>query len=121
MNSSAAHPQIFPAPFGAVAARYDETFTASSIGRAQRAAVWNELKKNFRAGDRILEIGCGTGVDACFLAERGVEVLACDPSSQMIEVTERRVRQSGLEGLVRTRVLYAEEISTLSGELFDGA
>jgi|SRR5579872_496107 len=121
MNLSAAHPQFFPAPFDAVADRYDETFTSSSIGRAQRAPVWKELAKAFRSGDRVLEIGCGTGVDGCFLAERGVEVLACDPSSQMIEVTARRVRQSGLEGLVRTRVLYAEEISTLSGELFDGA
>jgi ubiquinone/menaquinone biosynthesis C-methylase UbiE len=121
MNLSATHPQIFPAPFDAVAARYDETFTLSSIGRAQRAAVWNELERTFLAGDRTLEIGCGTGVDACFLAERGVEVLACDPSSQMIEVAVRRIRQRGLQGLVRTRVLYAEDISRLPGELFDGA
>jgi SAM-dependent methyltransferase len=82
--------------------------------------VWNELEKNFRPGNRTLEIGCGTGVDACFLAQRGVEVLACDPSSKMIEVTARRVRQSGLQGLVRTRVLSAENIPTLPNELFDG-
>jgi ubiquinone/menaquinone biosynthesis C-methylase UbiE len=122
MSLSATQPQVLPAPFDAVAAGYDETFTSSSIGRAQRAPVWSELAKAFHTGDRTLEIGCGTGVDACFLAERGVEVLACDPSSQMIEITARRVRQSGLQTLVRTRALRAEDISTLHPEeLFDGA
>jgi ubiquinone/menaquinone biosynthesis C-methylase UbiE len=122
MYLSATQPQILPAPFDAVAARYDETFTSSSIGRAQRAPVWSELAQAFHAGDRTLEIGCGTGVDACFLAERGVEVLVCDPSSKMIEVTARRVRQSGLQDLVRARVLRAEDISALlPNESFDGA
>ncbi len=122
MSLSATQPQVFPAPFDAIAARYDEAFTSSSIGRAQRAAVWEEFATAFRGGDRILEIGCGTGVDACFLAGRGVEVLACDPSSEMIAVAARRIRQNGLQTLVRTQVLRAEEISTLrSGELFDGA
>jgi ubiquinone/menaquinone biosynthesis C-methylase UbiE len=68
---STAQPQVLAAPFDAVAARYDETFTFSRIGQAQRAAVWRELAKTFQAGDRTLEIGCGTGVDACFLAEIG--------------------------------------------------
>jgi ubiquinone/menaquinone biosynthesis C-methylase UbiE len=114
--------QVLSAPFDAVAARYDETFTSSKIGRAQRGAVWRELVKAFRPGDRTLEIGCGTGVDACFLAERGVKVLACDPSAQMIDVATRRVRQSGLQELVRTRALRAEDIARLPlDELFDGA
>jgi ubiquinone/menaquinone biosynthesis C-methylase UbiE len=114
--------QVYSAPFDAVAARYDETFTSSIIGRAQRAAVWKELRKAFHPGDRVLEIGCGTGVDACYLAERGVEVLACDPSSQMIEVAARRARQSGVQALVHTRSLRAEDISTLSApKSFDGA
>jgi len=110
------------APFDAVADRYDETFTSSTIGRAQRRAVWRELEKTFQSGDHILEIGCGTGVDACFLAERGVTVLACDSSPQMIDVAARRVRQSGLQALVSARVLRGEDISTLPpDELFDGA
>src|SRR5271169_5802559 len=119
---STTQPRVFSAPFDAVAARYDETFTSSIIGRAQREAVWCELAKTFRSGDHILEIGCGTGVDACFLAQRGVKVLASDPSAQMIDVATRRVRQSELQALVRTRVLRGEDIATLApDELFDGA
>ena len=116
-----AHSQA-PAPFDAVAARYDETFTSSKIGQAQRGAVWSELAKTFHSGERVLEIGCGTGIDACFLAERGVQIVACDPSSEMIRVLRRRLEQQDLRNLVETHVLGAEDITRLQPvELFDGA
>ncbi len=119
---SATQQQIHRTPFDAVAARYDETFTSSKIGQAQRTSVWKELAKTFHAGDQILEIGCGTGIDACFLAERGVRVVACDSSSQMIAVATLRVQESGLRKFVQPFVLRAEDIGTLSTEeLFDGA
>ena len=115
------HP-VSSAPFDAVALRYDETFTASKIGQAQRTSVWRELAKTFAPGSRILEIGCGTGVDACFLAERGVRVAACDSSAHMIAVAERRIQESGYQRLVEPRLLRAEDIATLPNqELFDGA
>ena len=119
---SATQQHVYPAPFDAVALRYDDTFTTSRIGQAQRASVWIELAKTFRPGNRILEIGCGTGIDACFMAERGVQVVAWDASSQMIEVATRRIQERQLQKLVRPCVLRAEDISTLpSDELFDGA
>jgi ubiquinone/menaquinone biosynthesis C-methylase UbiE len=114
--------QVFSAPFDAVAARYDETFTSSRIGQAQRAAVWSELARTFRSGDRVLEIGCGTGIDACFLAERGVDVTACDSSSQMIAIVTRRIQENGQQKLVHPLLLRAEDIATLTADkLFDGA
>src|SRR5271156_2715089 len=119
---SATQQHAYSAPFDAVAERYDESFTSSRIGQAQRASVWKELEKTFRSGDRVLEIGCGTGVDACFLAERGVRVVACDSSSRMIAVTTRRILESGQQKLVQPLLLRAEDISTLpADESFDGA
>jgi SAM-dependent methyltransferase len=117
-----AQAEPYVAPFDAIASRYDETFTTSRIGRAQRASVWRELEKAFRSGDRVLEIGCGTGVDACFLAERGVTVLACDSSPQMIAVATRRATDNRKLGSVRPHLLAAEDIASLrSGDFFDGA
>jgi SAM-dependent methyltransferase len=115
-------PQLYSAPFDAIADRYDEIFTTSKIGQAQRAAVWEELERAFRSGHRVLEIGCGTGVDACFLAERGVTVLACDSSPQMIAVTTRRVREEGNQNSVHPRLLAAEDMAILrDSDSFDGA
>lgn len=120
----ASHPKrTYSAPFDNIAEQYDATFTSSTIGRIQRELVWSELKKSFHARDRILDIGCGTGVDACFLAERGIDVVACDSSSRMLSVAQRRI--AGLPqsaGSVQLRLLPAEEISRLSDDgPFDGA
>ncbi|HKF03094.1 MAG TPA: methyltransferase domain-containing protein [Candidatus Sulfotelmatobacter sp.] len=114
--------QVYAAPFDEAASSYDRTFTNSTIGRAQRLSVWEELAKTFHAGDQILEIGCGTGVDACYLAERGVRVLACDSSPKMIEVATRRLKDSPRLQLVQTQVLAAGHLGSLRGQrLFDGA
>jgi ubiquinone/menaquinone biosynthesis C-methylase UbiE len=120
---SSIYESAYSSPFDNIAEQYDATFTSSTIGRIQRDSVWSELKKSFHARDRILDIGCGTGVDACFLAERGIDVVACDSSSRMLNVAERRI--AGLPqsaGTVQLHLLAAEEISKLSdGAPFDGA
>ncbi len=113
----------YSSPFDTIAEQYDATFTSSTIGRVQRDPVWDELKRSFRPGDRILDIGCGTGVDARFLAEHGIEVVACDNSVSMLRVAERRIAELPQPpGSVQLRLLPAEEISSLSGDArFDGA
>jgi ubiquinone/menaquinone biosynthesis C-methylase UbiE len=114
--------QGISAPFDAVADRYDETFTESKVGRAQRGAVWTELEKAFHRGDSVLEIGCGTGVDACFLAEHGVRVVACDSAPRMIEMALRRVAHHPERSLVDLRLLSAEELGDWNADRrFDGA
>jgi SAM-dependent methyltransferase len=119
---SAVQQPVHAAPFDAVAKSYDDTFSFSRIGRVQRAAVWRMLAKTFHPGNRILEIGSGTGVDACFLAGRGIHVVATDSSPEMMDVVARKVDGHGLRALVKPLVLSAEQLSTLpTNEKFDGA
>jgi len=129
-NSSSGSQDAFNhAPFDALAPTYDEDFTYSRIGRAQREAISRELNRTFFPGQRVLEINCGTGIDAVSLAARGVEVLACDISPRMIELARRRAalarRESGLSIPAEFRLLATEEIGRLRNEGlacgFDGA
>ncbi len=115
-----AQPQIGLAPFDPIADNYDRIFTDPKIGQAQRSAVRRALEKEFHPGCRVLEIGCGTGADACFLAERGVEVVASDSSPGMLAVTAQKVASRGLQHLVTPRLLAAEDIAELE-DSFDGA
>ena len=113
----------YSSPFDPIAEQYDATFTSSTIGQVQRDPVWEELKKSFHSGDRILDIGCGTGVDARFLAERGIDVVACDSSTRMLRIAEQRiVAPPQFAGSVQLHLLPAEEISSLRDiGPFDGA
>src|ERR1700688_4355612 len=75
--------------FDGVADSYDEVFTYSTIGRAQRRTVWDKLLVAFPPGRHILELNCGTGEDARYLVQRGRSVVACDASRSMIQVAKR--------------------------------
>jgi len=107
--------------FDALAEEYDTHFTNSVIGQAQRQSVWRETDRWFRLGQRILEINCGTGVDALHFAARGIQVVACDASAKMIKVAARRAEQSPYRHRVDLRVFPIEEMARLnSGGAFDG-
>lgn len=73
--------------FDSAAAAYDGDFSRSQLGLAQRAQVWNHLGPLLKASAmRVLELNCGTGVDARYIASFGHSVLATDASEGMLRV-----------------------------------
>lgn len=76
--------------FDRLATSYDQTWTNTRIGRAQRNAVWRELDRFIRKGDRVLDLGCGTGEDALHFLELGAAVDAIDSSAGMVDAARRR-------------------------------
>ncbi len=107
--------------FDSIAERYDGIFTHSLIGRAQRQAVWERIRQAFGPDDYVLEVNCGTGEDALFLARHQVVVLACDASEKMIGVARGRLSAENPSSPVEFDVLPIERLSELSrGRLFDG-
>jgi ubiquinone/menaquinone biosynthesis C-methylase UbiE len=101
---------------------YDRIFPESVIGRVQRDAVWREMDKVFQPGMRVLELNCGTGIDAVHLAGRGVRVVACDLSSKMIDAARRRLSTTELDEFVDFRVLDTAKLDSLVVDApFDGA
>ncbi len=88
--------------FDAIAATYDDEFTHTPIAQLMRRAVWARLDANFRAGMRVLELGCGTGEDAIHLAQRGVHVTATDASTNMLAITWQKAERMGVSEWVET-------------------
>ena len=76
---------ISSTPFDKLASNYDEAFSESPLGKALRAAVWRRIEPHLRPDGSVLELGCGTGVDALRLAEAGMKVVAVDASERMVE------------------------------------
>jgi SAM-dependent methyltransferase len=119
LGPPASPPALTPLfPFDALAADYDRHFTATPLGTLLRERVQSRLDARFAAGDRVLELACGTGEDAVHLGRRGVRVLATDASEAMVE--KARAKAVGLGETVEVRRLAIENLSTLAGP-FDGA
>lgn len=108
--------------FDNIAARYDEVFTRTLIGRAQRDAVWQVLIDTFEAGSYILELNCGTGEDALFLDQHDISVLACDASPEMIRTARHRLLTEAPQADIEFRHLAIEQLNELTPQyLFEGA
>ncbi len=102
--------------FNEIAGAYDSSFTDSGVGLAQRESVWKEIDRTFAEGQHILEINCGTGVDALHLARRGVHVTACDSAPRMIDVARQRAALAEISATVDFRVLANERIGAIRNE-----
>lgn len=121
-ESPASAPGSGEAYWDRAAETYAQDFAGTVIGRTRRETIWRELDATFHAGQRILEINCGTGLDAVHLAERGVRVVACDISPRMTELAREHARAANVLERVTHRVLPTEQIGSLVSEgPFDGA
>lgn len=70
------------------------------------APVTVELVRDYASpAARVLEIGCGQGTTAVWLAEQGYRVVACDISPEAVRQARQRARASGVD--VRFLVLDA--------------
>src|SRR5690349_8175190 len=106
--------------FDPLAADYDAAFTHSPIGRYLRDQLHTRLDLHFHAGDHVLELGCGTGEDALYLATRGVHVTATDVSEGMLNVA----REKAQNPLITFANLDLRRLSgnwELETEIFSGA
>lgn len=100
--------------FGSVAERYD----TARPGYPQ--AVIDALVRfaGIDAGGRVLEIGAGTGQATAQLAGIGLQVLALEPSAEMVEILRRRFSPPLASGSVE--VTQSElESAALAPEAFD--
>lgn len=109
--------------FDTLAQNYDVDFTTSRIGQLQRkrvhfflTAVLNRMNRPLK----ILEINCGTGEDALWLASLGHNVTATDASSVMIEKAKAKLQQSlTVPGVKFLQCPFNELINEFGNEKFD--
>jgi SAM-dependent methyltransferase len=127
-----------PTAFDAFADAYDDDFTHSLLGQLLRPRVWDILARHFTAGQHVLELTCGTGEDAVWLARRGVHVTATDGSAEMVKRAKAKAEAAGVaredeeakgRGSVEVRQVSLQEViegyfggqpSVVGGHLFDG-
>ncbi|MBV9570703.1 MAG: methyltransferase domain-containing protein [Alphaproteobacteria bacterium] len=87
------------------ATQYDATFSHRSVGRLLREEVWQTIAPFVSPGMRVLDLGCGTGEDALWLAERGCIVSARDGSCAMLEQVRAKAERAGAIAAIETEII----------------
>jgi ubiquinone/menaquinone biosynthesis C-methylase UbiE len=108
--------------FDSVAADYDGPRGNNDLIRDMRSEMWRWLDATFAPGSRLIDLGCGTGLDAVRLAHLGHEITATDWSPQMVQRTGDRALEEHVSDRVRAIALGAHELQGLEpGGTYDGA
>jgi SAM-dependent methyltransferase len=106
------------ATYDALAAGYDQELERD---RWIRRLLWRRFDRLFGRGQRVLDVGCGTGIDTLHLAGEGVRVTAIDASSGMIAALRAKLPDRLGEAAPECLVGEINEVlSRLTGP-FDGA
>jgi ubiquinone/menaquinone biosynthesis C-methylase UbiE len=108
--------------FDSVAADYDGPRGNNDQIQQMRSEMWHWLDATFRPGSRLIDLGCGTGLDAIRMAQTGHSVTATDWSPQMVRRTALRAEHAQLTERVRAVCVGAHELQHLEAEaIHDGA
>jgi SAM-dependent methyltransferase len=108
--------------FDSVAADYDGPRGNNDSIQDIRSEMWRWLESTFPPGARLIDLGCGTGLDAAHLAQMKYRVAATDWSPLMVQRTIDRAAAQQVSDRVSAINLGAHELQRLDGAgTFDGA
>src|ERR1700730_3256394 len=108
--------------FDSVAADYDGPRGNNALIQDMRSEMWRTLDATFPQRSRLMDLGCGTGLDAVRLARGGHYVTATDWSQRMVERTRERAEREQVADRVEAITVGAHELSHVDGQSqFDGA
>jgi SAM-dependent methyltransferase len=105
--------------FDAEAGKYDAVFSQSAIGVLQRNRVKYFVNKYIFSAKKnyTLELNCGTGEDAVWLAANSQQVLSTDISRKMAEVT--KTKTAGLSTVEVAQLSFTDLETRLEEKKFD--
>ncbi|MFN2184359.1 MAG: corrinoid protein-associated methyltransferase CpaM [Anaerolineae bacterium] len=98
--------------------RYERGMRLLTLGRLERVRC--DIVARVAEGDRVLDIGCGTGALAVMLARNGARVTGIDIAPAMLSLAAQRVREEGLQDRIALKEMGAVELDTaFAGDSFD--
>lgn len=112
----AAHTDQVLESFDNIADIFDEEFE-NDVTRRLRTQIYETIDSLVPAGGSILDINCGTGIDAIALAKRGFRVSGIDLSPKMVDRAGRKADQQDVPAIFR--VSSFESLESVTEDVFD--
>lgn len=98
---------------------FDEIEKNNQILQWMRRQIHAHCMNYFRPGDSILELNCGTGIDAVYFAEQGMRVHATDLSDGMLRELEKKIEKKKLNQLLSIQPCSFTELDKIEKQDFD--
>jgi SAM-dependent methyltransferase len=100
--------------FDSVAADYDGPRGNNDLIQDMRTEMWRWLDATFGTGNRLIDLGCGTGLDAARMGQLGHHVTATDWSPLMVQRTQDRAEREQLTARVQALEVGGHELHRLN-------
>jgi len=97
--------------------RYDQGLRILTLGRLDQ--VYARLASHVEQGQRVLDLGCGTGALTLRAAHRGARVKGIDVNAQMLEIARARTEEAKLAGRVELCEMGVAELENEAAECYD--
>jgi SAM-dependent methyltransferase len=107
--------------FDSVAADYDGPLGNNALIQIMRARTMDVIEHSLPRGGDLLDLGCGTGIDAEYLARRGYGIVALDHAPAMVAHANERLTRAGLTHLASAECIGIHELTRLDAAGFEGA
>ncbi len=97
--------------------RYDLGIRLLTGGRLDK--VYDRLASHIKEGDKVLDIGCGTGALSIRAAQKGGRVKGIDINSQMLEVAQIRANKLSLAQKIEFSEMGVAELDREEADSYD--
>ncbi|MHA1626647.1 MAG: corrinoid protein-associated methyltransferase CpaM [Candidatus Asgardarchaeia archaeon] len=97
--------------------RYDRGIRILTFGKIDE--IYNRLASYIEEGQRVLDVGCGTGALTVRVAKKRAKVKGIDVNPQMLEIARKRVHKGGLDYRVELLEMGVAELGKEDSESYD--
>ena len=97
--------------------RYDKGIRILTLGRLGKA--YDRLTSHIRKGQKILDLGCGTGALTIRAAQKAAKVKGIDINPQMLEIAQNRAAEANLAQNVELCEMGVAELGGEESESYD--
>lgn len=103
--------------YDAIAPGYDRQLDGDQW---MRDVLWGHYLRRFQPGQRVLDVSCGSGLDSCFLAGRGILITGIDISPGMIGELHSKASRLGVRDRIEIHLMDLAGLASLPPRSFDG-
>jgi demethylmenaquinone methyltransferase/2-methoxy-6-polyprenyl-1,4-benzoquinol methylase len=97
--------------------RYDKGIRILTLGRLDDA--YNRLTSYIKSGQKVLDLGCGTGTLTIKAAQKPAKVKGIDVNSQMLEIARNRTIKANLTENIELYEMGVAELGSEESESYD--